>query len=79
MCSVSLVLRRREQRSLNPLLRRDFACLCPCYDSYLETFIRDIDWLFALFLLLLPFWRVNRTLIVKILQLEPACLLSQEM
>ena len=37
----------------------------PCPDSYLQVFTRDKHWLFTLFLLLLPFWRANRRLIVN--------------
>ena len=51
----SLSLKRRELRSLNPLLKQDFAPLCPCHDCYLKVFTRDRHWLFILFLLLLPF------------------------
>ena len=37
----------------------------PCPDSYLQVFTRGKHWLFTLFLLLLPFWRANRRLIVN--------------
>ena len=36
-----------------------------CHDYYLKVFTRDKDWVFTLFLLLLPFWRANRRLIVN--------------
>ena len=65
MCRVSLILERGKWRSLNPLLRQDFAFLCPCHDYFLEMLTRDKDWLFTLFLLLLPFQRANRRLVVN--------------
>ena len=37
MCVVSpLSQERRKQRSLNPLLKQDFAPLYPCHDYYLD-------------------------------------------
>ena len=53
--------------------KQGFAPLCPCHgyyldcchDYYLKVFTRDKDWLFTLFLLLLPFWRASRRLIVN--------------
>ena len=54
-----------EQRALNPLLKQCFAPLCPCHDYYLKVFTGDKDRLFTLYLLLLPFRRANRRLIVK--------------
>ena len=36
-----------------------------CHDYYLEVFTREKDWLFILFLLLLPFWRAKKRLIVN--------------
>ena len=57
---------------------RVFASLCPCQDYFLEVFTRDKDWLFTLFLLLLPFWRTNWRLIINSL-VEPSYLLPQEM
>ena len=42
-----------------------FASLCPCHDYSLEMFTRYKDWLFTLFLRLLPFWRGNRRLVVN--------------
>jgi len=65
MYSVSLVRKERGGISLNPLLRQGFASLCPCHDYFLEVFTRDRDWLFTLFLLLLPFQRANRRLVVN--------------
>ena len=50
-----------EQGSLNPLCRY----LDYCHDYYLKVFIRNKHWLFTLFLLLLPFQRANRRLIVN--------------
>ena len=54
--------------------KQGFAPLCPCHgyyldcchDYYLKVFTRDKDWLFTLFLLLLPFWRASRRLIVNV-------------
>ena len=43
---------------------RAFASLCACHGYTLEVFTRDKDWLFILFLLSLPFLRVNRRLVV---------------
>ena len=65
-----------EGRFLNPLLKQGFTSLCPRrhhyldyldYESYLKVFTRDKHQLFTLFLLLLPFWRANRRLIVNAL------------
>ena len=85
-CVVSpLSPKRREWRSLNPLLKQAFAPLCPWLDYYFKMFMRDKPWLlswllswllpwcvsrdrhwiFTLFLLLLPFQRANRRLIVN--------------
>ena len=61
----SLFQKRGEQRSLHPLLKQGFTSLCPCHDYYLKVFTRDKHWLFTLFLLLLPFQRANRRLIVN--------------
>ena len=47
------------------LLLRVFASLCPCHDYSLEMYTRDKDWLFTLLLLLLPFLRANRGLVVN--------------
>ena len=55
--------------------KQGFALLCPyhdyyldyCYKYYLKVFARDKVLLFTLFLLLLPFWRAKRRLIVNIL------------
>ena len=61
MCSVSF---RGEWRTLN------FTQSLPLFVlamTYLKVFIRDKHWLFTLFLLLLPFWRANRRLIVNAL------------
>ena len=67
-CIVSPLSQKREEwRSLNPLLKQGFAPLCPCYDYYLKVFRRDKHWLFTLFLLLHPFWRSNKRLIVNAL------------
>ena len=66
MCSVS-IQKSGEQKFLNPLLQQGFAPHCPCHDYYLEVFMRGKDWLLTLFLLLLPFWRANRRLIVNAL------------
>ena len=62
MCSVSLVPKRGSRD-----LKQDFAPLCPCYDYYLKGFTRNKDWLFTLFILLLPLRRGNRRLIVNVL------------
>ena len=67
--------RSGEQRSLNPFPKQGFAPLCPCHDCcldychdcYLKVFTRDKHWLFTLFVLLLPFRRANRRLIVNAL------------
>ena len=64
-----------ECRSLNPLPKQGFASVRPCFECYLDhcleyylkVFIRDKDWLFTLSLLLLPFQRQNRRLIVNAL------------
>ena len=61
----------------NPSLRQGFASPCPCQDYSLEVFTRDKDWLFALFLLLLPFWRANRRLVVNTLTGAHLCLFSE--
>ena len=66
MCSVSLVPKEWGGRSLNPLLKQGFAPFCLCHDYYLTVFTRDKHWLFTLFLLLLPFQRANRRLIVNV-------------
>ena len=68
---------RGERRSLNPLLKQGFAPLCPCRDNYLKVFSRDKHWLFTLFLLLLPFWRANRRLVVNTLTGAHLCLFSE--
>ena len=66
MCSVSLVPKGGGGRGdLNPLFKQDFVPLCPCHDYYFKVFIRDKHWLFIIFLLLLPFQRANRRLIVN--------------
>ena len=65
--------REGDWRSLNPLLKQGFPSFCSCHDYYLDyccdyylkVFTRGKDWLFILFLLLLPFWRANRRLIVN--------------
>ena len=68
MCIVSPLSPKKEGwRALNPLLKQGFTPLCPCYDYYLNVFTRDKHWLFTLFLLLHPFWRSNRRLIVNAL------------
>ena len=51
MCIVSLIL--YSERFFF------FASLCPWHDYSLEIFRRNKDWLFTLFLLLLPFWIAN--------------------
>ena len=64
-----------DWRALNPLLKQGFPSFCSCHDyyldycrdDYLKVFTRGKDWLFTLFLLLLPFWRANRRLIVNAL------------
>ena len=70
MCSVS-IQKSGEQKFLNPLFQQGFAPHCPCLDCchnyYLKVFTRGKDWLLTLFLLLLPFWRANRRLIVNAL------------
>ena len=75
MCVVSpLSQEKGEWRSLNPLLKQDFARLCPCHDYcldyhhdyYLKVFTRNKHWLFTQFLFLLPFQRENRRLIVGV-------------
>ena len=64
-CIVSPLSPKREAcKSLNSLLKQDFAPLCPCHDYYLKVFTREKHWLFMLFLLLLPFWGAY-TLIVN--------------
>ena len=55
MCNAALIL----------YSSRVFASLCPCHDYSLEMFTRYKDWLFTLFLRLLPFWRGNRRLVVN--------------
>ena len=42
-----------------------FLPLCPCLDYSVERFAGDKDWLFNLFLLLLPFLSANRGLVVN--------------
>ena len=67
MCVVSPLSQNRGWgRSLNPLFKQGFAPLCSCHDYYLKVLTRDKCWLFTLFLLLLPFWRTNRRLIVDV-------------
>ena len=62
VCVVSpLSPKSREQRSLNSLSKQGFAPLCPCHDYY----FKNKHWLFTLFLLLFPFPRANRRLIVN--------------
>ena len=53
-----------EWGSLNPLLKQGFAPLCP-YHGITSRSLQDKHWLFILFLLLLPFRRANRRLIVN--------------
>ena len=65
MYSVSLVRKERGGISLNPLLRQGFAPFYPCHDNYLKLFKREKHYPFTLFLLLLPFQRANRRLIVN--------------
>ena len=55
MCSVFLIL----------YSDRVFASLCPCHDYSLEMFTIDKDWLFTLFLLLVPFPRANSGLVIN--------------
>ena len=77
-CIVSpLSQTRGERRFLNPLLKQSFAPLCTCHDNYLKVFTRDKHWLFTLFLLLLPFWRANRRLVVNTLTGAHLCLVSE--
>ena len=52
---------------VSSLLKQGFATLCPCHDYYCKVLTRDKHWLFTLFLLLLPFRRANRRLIVNAL------------
>ena len=65
-CVVS-IQKSGEQKFLHPLLKQDFVPHCPCHDYYLKVFTRGKGWLFPLFLLLLPFWRADRRLIVNAL------------
>ena len=73
ICSVSLVPKRGRVDSPQLFTQQGFAPLCPCHDFYLDychnyylkVFTRDKDWLFTLFLLLLPFQRANRRLTVN--------------
>ena len=74
MYNVFLVPRMEEWRSLHPLLKQDFAPLCPCHDYYLKAFTRDKHYL--LFWLLLSCWRANRRLTVNTLLLLLLLLLS---
>ena len=48
MCSISLVSKRGEQRSLYPLLKQGLAALCPCRDDYLKVLTRDKAWGFTI-------------------------------
>jgi len=64
-------------RSFNPLLKQGFALLCSCHDYYLKDFTRDKHWQFSLFLLLLPFQRANRRLLVNALTGAHLSLLSR--
>ena len=71
MCSVSF---RGEWRTLN------FTQSLPLFVlamTYLKVFIRDKHWLFTLSLLLLPFWRENRRLIVNVLARAYLSLISE--
>ena len=73
ICSVSLFPKRGRVDSPQLFTQQGFVPLCPCHDYYLDSchnyylkvFTRDKDWLFTLFLLLLPFQRANRRLIVN--------------
>ena len=71
MCSASLILKTGKWRTCNPSFRQGLASLCHCHDYCLEMLTRDKDWLFSLFftlaiyLLLLPFRRAIRRLIVN--------------
>ena len=67
----------KGRRSLNPLLKQHFAPLCPCHDYYIKVFTRDKHWLFTWFLLLLPFQRANRRLIVNALTRAHLSLVSR--
>ncbi|CAN0563407.1 unnamed protein product [Rangifer tarandus platyrhynchus] len=62
----------QKGRSGGPFIlhsHRVLPCLSPCLDCrhayYLNMFTEDKAWLFALFLLLLPFRRAKRRLIVN--------------
>ena len=71
MCSVSF---KGEWSTLN------FTQSFPLFvlaTTYLKVFIRDKHWLFTLFLLLLPFWRENRRLIVNVLTRAYLSLISE--
>ena len=75
MCSVSCPQKGGNGAPFNPLLEQGFAPLCPCrdhyldycHDCYLKVFTRDKHWLLTLFLLLFPFQRANRRLLVNAL------------
>ena len=61
---------------LNALLKQGFALFVLAM-TYLKVFIRDKHWLFTLSLLLLPFWRENRRLIVNVLARAYLSLISE--
>ena len=77
MCSVSLSQKSGEWWSLKTLTKQSFAPLCPCHDYYLQVFARGKHWLSTLFLLLLPFWRAKRRLIVNALTGSHLSLVSE--
>ena len=69
LCTCNLSLVPREGGVEIPLIlcSNKVFPLCPCHDYYTKVFTRDQHWLFTLFLLLLPFQRANRKLIVNAL------------
>ena len=66
MCSVSLTQEcSRSIWHLDPLLKQGLGPLYSRHDCYLTLSTGDKAWLFTLFLLLLPFVRAKRGLVVR--------------
>ena len=70
MCSIFFVPKEGggiDWKSFNPFTQTGFWPSLSGHDYYLKVFTRDKDRLFILFLLLLPFWRAKRRLMVNAL------------
>ena len=65
-CVVSPLSQEKEEGDpLNLSSSRVLPPLCPCHYYYFTVFTREKYWLFTPLLLLFPFWRANRRLIIN--------------